>query len=460
MPYEIQKYQRDATTNLAPPELLKVHRLGKSPVITDGPNTIIESGAILEYIVRMYGKGRLAPAETSPDWPRYLQLMHYAEGSAMLPVMLKLYTSRLGEAGAPLAPRITSEIENHFGFLDAELANARLLRRQGAQRRRHQPVVPDPGRAAPARARQVPEPGALPRPHARPPGLQAARSSAAGRTRSGAERASLLAMARGALVQVMDTTLRDGEQTPNVAYSPSEKLQIARLLLEEVKVDRLEVGQAFVSEGEAEAMKRITAWARRAGHAERIEIFGLTDLRRSVDWIVEHGGGAMNLLTKGSRKHCEGQLRKTPELHFKDIAETIRYARRRKLVVNVYLEDWSQGVRDSFDYVFGHMENMAGLGVRRVYLPDTLGTFTPDDTVALRRADDPHLARRALRVPRARRLRARDRQLPGRREGGRARGAHERERHGRARGQHAAGRGRGVAARPDPATARPSTRAG
>ncbi len=124
LPYEIQKYQRDATTNLAPPELLKVHRLGKSPVITDGPNTIIESGAILEYIVRKYGKGRLAPPETSPDWPRYLQLMHYAEGSAMLPVMLRLYTSRLGDAGAPLAPRIQSEIDNHFGFLDAELANA------------------------------------------------------------------------------------------------------------------------------------------------------------------------------------------------------------------------------------------------------------------------------------------------------------------------------------------------
>jgi glutathione S-transferase len=124
LPYEIQKYQRDATTNLAPPALLKVHRLGKSPVISDGPNTIIESGAILEYIVRKYGKGKLAPAESSPDWPRYLQLMHYAEGSAMLPVMLKLYTSRLGDAGAPLAPRITSEIENHFGFLDAELANA------------------------------------------------------------------------------------------------------------------------------------------------------------------------------------------------------------------------------------------------------------------------------------------------------------------------------------------------
>ncbi len=187
-------------------------------------------------------------------------------------------------------------------------------------------------------------------------------------------------MARGSLVQVMDTTLRDGEQTPNVAYAPAEKLQIARLLLEQVRVDRLEIGQVFVSAGEAEAVKRITSWARRAGHSERIEIFGLCDGKRSVDWIVEHGGVALNLLTKGSRKHCELQLRKTPELHFKDIAETVRYARRRKLIVNVYLEDWSQGVRDSFDYVFGHIENLAGLGVRRVYLPDTLGTFTPDDT--------------------------------------------------------------------------------
>ena len=120
-PYEIVKYQRDATTNLAPDSLKAVHPLGKSPVITDGNQVIIESGAILEYIVRKYGKGRLAPAETSPDWPRYLQFMHYAEGSAMLPVMLKLYLSRIGDAGAPLAPRVTSEIENHFGYLDREL---------------------------------------------------------------------------------------------------------------------------------------------------------------------------------------------------------------------------------------------------------------------------------------------------------------------------------------------------
>jgi glutathione S-transferase len=124
LPYEIVSYQRDATTNLAPESLKKIHPLGKSPVIRDGEQVLIESGAILEYIVRRYGKGRLAPADSSPEWPRYLQFMHYAEGSAMLPVMLKLYLSRIGEAGAPLAPRVTSEIQNHFGYLNRELAHS------------------------------------------------------------------------------------------------------------------------------------------------------------------------------------------------------------------------------------------------------------------------------------------------------------------------------------------------
>jgi len=124
LPYEIVSYQRDATTNLAPESLKRIHPLGKSPVIRDGAQVLIESGAILEYIVRKYGKGKLAPADSSPDWPRYLQFLHYAEGSAMLPVMLKLYLSRIGEAGAPLAPRVTSEIENHFGWLDGELAHS------------------------------------------------------------------------------------------------------------------------------------------------------------------------------------------------------------------------------------------------------------------------------------------------------------------------------------------------
>lgn len=124
LPYEIVHYQRDAQTNLAPPELERIHPLGKSPVLKDGERIVIESGAILEYIVRTHGKGRLAPAESSPDWPRYLQWMHYAEGSAMLPVMLRLYTSRLGDAAAPLAPRIESEMQRHFGYLDSQLAGA------------------------------------------------------------------------------------------------------------------------------------------------------------------------------------------------------------------------------------------------------------------------------------------------------------------------------------------------
>jgi glutathione S-transferase len=122
VPYEIKAYQRDAATMLAPEALKQIHPLGKSPVIRDGDQMVNESGAIIEYIVRKYGKGKLAPAESSPDWPRYLVFMHYAEGSAMLPLMLLLYTGRLGEAGAPLRPRITSEIEGHFGWLDSQLA--------------------------------------------------------------------------------------------------------------------------------------------------------------------------------------------------------------------------------------------------------------------------------------------------------------------------------------------------
>jgi glutathione S-transferase len=119
--YEIVKYQRDPVTNLAPAALEAVHPLGKSPVVVDGDETLIESGAILETLVRRYGKGRLAPPEGSPEYTRYLQWLHYAEGSAMLPLMLKLYLSRLGDAGAPLVPRVTSETLRHLGYLDAEL---------------------------------------------------------------------------------------------------------------------------------------------------------------------------------------------------------------------------------------------------------------------------------------------------------------------------------------------------
>jgi glutathione S-transferase len=119
--YTVHLYQRDPKTRLAPPELEKIHPLGKAPVIRDGDEVIFESGAIIEYLVRKYGNGKLAPAQDTREFNRYLQFLHYAEGSAMLPLMLKLYTRRLGEGAAPLQPRIESEMQRHLGFLNKSL---------------------------------------------------------------------------------------------------------------------------------------------------------------------------------------------------------------------------------------------------------------------------------------------------------------------------------------------------
>lgn len=127
VPYEIVRYERDATTRLAPPALLAVHPLGKSPVVTDDGVTLAESGAIIDSLIRRYGKGRLQPGATSPDYDRYVHWLHYAEGSAMLPLMLQLYLMRLGEAGAPLQPRIDSEANNHLGYVENALAGRRFL---------------------------------------------------------------------------------------------------------------------------------------------------------------------------------------------------------------------------------------------------------------------------------------------------------------------------------------------
>ncbi|MFI5352974.1 MAG: glutathione S-transferase family protein [Candidatus Binatales bacterium] len=127
LPYEIKPYQREATTRLAPPELMAVHRLGKSPVITDNGRAIVESGAIVDYIIRHYGRGRLQPAPETPAYDDYVQWLHYAEGSAMLPLMLNLYAMRLGAAAAPLTPRIESEIANHLGYVDSALKGRQFL---------------------------------------------------------------------------------------------------------------------------------------------------------------------------------------------------------------------------------------------------------------------------------------------------------------------------------------------
>jgi glutathione S-transferase len=127
LPYEIVFHQRDPQTRLAPPELQAVHSLGKSPVIVDGGTTVHESGAILDYLIRRHGGGRLQPDPATSDYDTYQQWMHYAEGSAMLPLMLHLYVSRLGPAGAPLHPRIESEIANHLGYVDRSLAGHDFL---------------------------------------------------------------------------------------------------------------------------------------------------------------------------------------------------------------------------------------------------------------------------------------------------------------------------------------------
>lgn len=125
--YEIKAYARDATTRLAPDELRAVHPLGKSPVITDGDATVHESGAIIDYLIRRHGAGRLQPPVGAREYEDYLQWLHYAEGSAMLPLMLQMYVMRLGEAGGPLHGRIASEIDNHMSYLDQALAGRDYL---------------------------------------------------------------------------------------------------------------------------------------------------------------------------------------------------------------------------------------------------------------------------------------------------------------------------------------------
>ncbi len=180
-------------------------------------------------------------------------------------------------------------------------------------------------------------------------------------------------------IAVMDTTLRDGEQTPNVSYTPAEKLTLARMLLLDLEVDRIEIASTRVSEGEMEGAALITKWARKARVIDRVEILGYSDGTRSVDWISQAGGKVLNLLTKGSERHCREQLGMEPAEHRAQIEKTIRYARRKRFAVNVYLEDWSNGVQASFDYVFALVQLLRELRATRIYLPDTLGILAPAD---------------------------------------------------------------------------------
>lgn len=182
---------------------------------------------------------------------------------------------------------------------------------------------------------------------------------------------------RNVQIEIMDTTLRDGEQTSGVSFVPHEKLMIARALLEELCVDRVEVASARVSDGEFEAVQRICNWARRSGYLDRVEVLGFVDGGKSLQWIEQAGGRVINLLTKGSYRHCTQQLKKDPEEHLKDIRENVALAHQMGIDVNVYLEDWSNGMKDSPDYVFQLMDGLRDCGICRFMLPDTLGILNP-----------------------------------------------------------------------------------
>lgn len=178
-------------------------------------------------------------------------------------------------------------------------------------------------------------------------------------------------------IEIMDSTLRDGEQTNGVSFLPHEKLMIARTLLRDINVDRIEVASARVSEGEKKAVSMICNFARSVGMIDRVEVLGFVDGYLSIDWITECGGKVINLLAKGSLKHCRHQLHKTPEEHIADIKKSITYATEKGVTVNLYLEDWSSGMRDSPEYVFQMMDALTPTPIKRFLLPDTLGILNP-----------------------------------------------------------------------------------
>ncbi len=181
-------------------------------------------------------------------------------------------------------------------------------------------------------------------------------------------------------IEIMDTTLRDGEQMSGISFSASEKLTIAQLLLDELNVDRIEIASARVSEGEFEAVKKITEWAKGKDLIDKIEVLSFVDKGLSIDWMVETGAKVQNLLTKGSLNHLTYQLKKSPEQHFAGIKEVIELAQNEGIETNVYLEDWSNGMRNSKDYVFNLLDFLDTQPIKRVLLPDTLGVLTPRET--------------------------------------------------------------------------------
>lgn len=178
-------------------------------------------------------------------------------------------------------------------------------------------------------------------------------------------------------IEIMDCTLRDGEQTSGVSFLPHEKLMMAKMLLKDINVDRIEVASARVSEGEKDAVSMICRYAKQVGMLNRVEVLGFVDGKLSIDWICDCGCKVINLLAKGSLKHCTHQLHKTPDEHINDIKNSLEYAKEKGIDVNLYLEDWSNGMKNSPDYVYQMMDALIDTGIKRFMLPDTLGVLNP-----------------------------------------------------------------------------------
>jgi D-citramalate synthase len=181
-------------------------------------------------------------------------------------------------------------------------------------------------------------------------------------------------------IEIMDTTLRDGEQTQGVSYTPLEKLHMAKMLLKDLRVDRIEISSARVSSGEFEAVKMITGWARNNNIRGKVEVLGFVDGEVSLRWIKDAGGKVINLLCKGSLRHLEKQLRKTPESHLREIRKIVKLAGQNDMEVNIYLEDWSNGMIHSEEYVYLIIDSLKDEKIERFMLPDTLGILNPDQT--------------------------------------------------------------------------------
>ena len=181
-------------------------------------------------------------------------------------------------------------------------------------------------------------------------------------------------------IEIMDTTLRDGEQSSGVSFSATEKLTISKLLISELSVDRIEIASARVSVGEFRSVKKVCDWARETECLEKVEVLTFLDDGLSLEWINKAGCKVQNLLTKGSLNHLINQLNQKPHEHFEKIEKILEKADKDKILTNVYLEDWSNGMKKSKEYVYSLLDFLSKTSVKRVMLPDTLGILTPKKT--------------------------------------------------------------------------------